>query len=105
MFCFYTKTESFDVSLEPKQTEDQPKQFDREHILEFFRKFSVVSVCFEIVQFVSFISIQVRNTKKKRIFLFLVSLNKPKQIQNRSCFSVFRFELKLSLFVSRTPYL
>ncbi len=24
----------FDVSIEPKQTEDQPKQFDREHILQ-----------------------------------------------------------------------
>jgi hypothetical protein len=33
---FYTETESFDVSIEPKQTEDQPKQFDREHILIFF---------------------------------------------------------------------
>ncbi len=36
LFRFYTKTESFDVSIEPKQTEDQPKQFDREHILLFF---------------------------------------------------------------------
>jgi hypothetical protein len=33
---FYTKTESFDVSIEPKQTEDQPKQFDREHIFLYF---------------------------------------------------------------------
>jgi hypothetical protein len=36
LFRFYTKTESFNVSIEPKQTEDQPKQFDREHILVFF---------------------------------------------------------------------
>ncbi len=35
-FRFYTETESFDVSIEPKQTEDQSKQFDREHILLFF---------------------------------------------------------------------
>jgi hypothetical protein len=27
LFRFYTETESFDVSIEPKQTEDQPKQF------------------------------------------------------------------------------
>jgi hypothetical protein len=76
MFCFYTKTEGFDVSLEPKQTEDQPiepKQFDREHILLFFRKFCVVSVCFKIVLFVYVILIQVRNTETNRIFLFLVS--------------------------------
>ncbi len=36
LFRFYTETESFDASIEPKQTEDQPKQFDREHILQFF---------------------------------------------------------------------
>ena len=36
LFCFYTETESFDVSIEPKQTKDKPKQFDREHILQFF---------------------------------------------------------------------
>ncbi len=32
LFRFYTDTESFDVSIELKQTEDQSKQFDREHI-------------------------------------------------------------------------
>jgi hypothetical protein len=32
LFRFYTETESFSVSIEPKQTEDQPKLFDREHI-------------------------------------------------------------------------
>jgi hypothetical protein len=36
LFRFYTETESFDVSIEPKQTEGQLKQFDREHILLFF---------------------------------------------------------------------
>ncbi len=35
LFRFYTETESFDVSIVPKQTEDQPKQFDRKHILLF----------------------------------------------------------------------
>ena len=50
LFFFYTETESFDVKIEPKQTEDQPKQFDREHILVFFGLFRFVSVffvCFE----------------------------------------------------------
>ncbi len=48
LFRFYIETESFNVSIEPKQTGDQPKQFDREHILlfftenvEFFRFFSI----------------------------------------------------------------
>jgi hypothetical protein len=57
LFCFYTKTESFDVLIEPKQAEDKPKQFDREHILVFFRKFRVVSVCLETVLFVWMVSI------------------------------------------------
>jgi hypothetical protein len=35
LFRFYTETESFEVSIEPKQTEDQPKQFVRDHILLF----------------------------------------------------------------------
>jgi hypothetical protein len=36
LFCFNTESESLDVSIEPKETEVQPKQFDREHILLFF---------------------------------------------------------------------
>jgi hypothetical protein len=36
LFRFYVETENFYVSIEPKQTEDQQKQFDREHILQFF---------------------------------------------------------------------
>jgi len=36
LFRFDIETESFDVSIEPKQTEGRPKQFDREHILLFF---------------------------------------------------------------------
>ncbi len=53
LFHFYTETESFDVSIEPKQSGDQPKQFDREHILlfftenvEFFRFFPIFLVFF-----------------------------------------------------------
>ncbi len=71
LFRFNTETESFDVSIEPKQTEDQPKQFDREHILLFFtenvgffriffcffRYFRLFSVCFETVSFGCFASI------------------------------------------------
>ncbi len=49
---FNTETESFDVSIEPKLTEDHLKQFDREHILVIFTEFRVVLVCFETVLFV-----------------------------------------------------
>jgi hypothetical protein len=38
LFRFYTETEIFDVLIEPKQTEGQPKQFDMEYILVFFRE-------------------------------------------------------------------
>ncbi len=56
---FNTETESFDVSIEPKLTEDQLKQFDREHILVIFTEFTVVLVCFETVLFVSVVWIKV----------------------------------------------
>ena len=46
LFRFYTETESFDVSIELKQTEDQPKQFKREYRVaaifpEHFQTFTV----------------------------------------------------------------
>jgi hypothetical protein len=75
LFRFYTETESFDFSIEPKQTEDPPKQFKREYIWVFFRKCWVVSVCYETVLFVSVVSIKVGNTETNRNFLFLVSRN------------------------------
>ncbi len=57
LFRFYTETESFDVLIEPKQTEDPPKQFKREYIGVFFRKFRIVSVCYKTDLFVSVVSI------------------------------------------------
>ncbi len=60
LFRFYTKIESFEVSILPKQTEDQSKLFDREHILLFFtenlgfsRFFLVFLVFFGFFGFVS----------------------------------------------------
>jgi hypothetical protein len=46
-----------DVSIEQKQTEEQTKHFDREHILVIFRNFTVVLVCFKTVLLVSVVSI------------------------------------------------
>jgi hypothetical protein len=40
----------FQIMIELKQTEDQPKMFDRDHILVFFRKLGVVSVCFGLIR-------------------------------------------------------
>ncbi len=93
--CFTSipKQRVFDVSIEPKQLEDPPKQFERKYMWVIFRKFRVVSVCYKTVLFVSVVSILVRNTETNRNF-FLVSRNKPKQTRNRSCFGLFRFEPK-----------
>ncbi len=55
LFRFYTETECFDVSIELKQTEDQPKQFDREHIW-YNQKIYVCFGFFETVLFVSVVS-------------------------------------------------
>jgi hypothetical protein len=55
LFRFYTETESFDVSIEPKQTQDQPKQFKREYRVaaispEHFQTFTVaLKIIFEII--------------------------------------------------------
>jgi hypothetical protein len=45
------------VLIEPKQTEDPPKQFKREYIWKFFQKFRAVSVFYETDLFVSVVSI------------------------------------------------
>jgi hypothetical protein len=50
LFRFYSETESFGVSIEPKQTEDQPKQFNKERISVFFHK---ILCCFGLFRFVS----------------------------------------------------
>ncbi len=85
LFRFYTKTESFGVSIEPKQTEEQPKQFDREHILAFLsKKFRVVSACFETVCFGCLASIL-----KQRVSMFLLNRNKQKTNRNSLKESIF----------------
>ncbi len=100
-FHFHTETESFDVSIEPKQTEDQPKKFEREHILllftenlGFFRFFSVISVFFGfsrffrffrfvLKQFVSVVSLLYRNRE------FQLNQNKQKTHPNSLKESIF----------------
>jgi hypothetical protein len=77
-------------SIEPKQTEDPPKQIEREYIWVIFRKFRVVSVCYETVLFVSV----------NRNFLFLVSRNKPETDLVSVCFGS---NLNFFWFVLRTP--
>ncbi len=49
LYRFYTETESFNVSIEPKQTVDPPKQFEREYIWVFSENFGL----FWFVRFVT----------------------------------------------------
>jgi hypothetical protein len=93
LFRFYTETESFDVLIEPKQTEDQPRQFDREHILVFFSenvefsRFSwFFSVCFETVCFGCFAS-----TPKQRVSKFRLNRNKQNTNPNSLKESIFEY--------------
>ena len=76
------------VSIEPKHTEDPPKQFKREYIWVFFRQCRVVSVCYETVLFVSVVSISVRNTKTNRFFL---TFGLTKQTETNAKQILFRF--------------
>jgi hypothetical protein len=100
LFRFYNETESFDVSIEPKQTGDQPKQFDREHILLFFTEnvaffsrifsvflfFSVFSVCFETVCFGCFASIP-----KQRVLIETIQTeDPPKQFKREYIWKFFQ---------------
>jgi hypothetical protein len=120
LFRFCTETESFDVSIERKQTKDQPKQFDREHILQFFTEnlwffrffrfisffflsffgfFLGFSVCFETLCFgVSVVSLLYRNRE------FRLIRNKQKTHPNslkESIFGYFSENLGLFRFVTK----
>ncbi len=113
LFHCYTKTEIFDVLIELKQTEDQPKQFDRKHILLFFTDnigifhffsffsflFCFCSVCFETVCFGCFASIP-----KQRVSMFQLNRNKQKTHTNslkESIFGYFSENFGLFRFVKK----
>ncbi len=99
----------FGVLIEPKQTKDPPKQFEREHIWVFFE--NVVLFCIVTKQVCLFRLFQYRFETQKHTE---TNRNKPKQTQNvffgftketetQPKQNLFRFEPKLFLFVSKTP--
>jgi hypothetical protein len=96
LFRLCTETESFDVSIEPKQTEDQPKQFDREHILlfftehlGFFRFFPVFLVSSDFFRFVTVVLLLYRN-REFRCFDWTETNRRPTQtVQNRVYLGIF----------------
>ncbi len=106
MFRFYTETESFDVSIELKQTEDQPNSLIGSIFWYFFQKvlgfsglFRFVLDCFEIVCFGCFASLP-----KQRVSMFRLDRNKQKTNRNsliESIFCYFSENLGLFRFVSK----
>jgi hypothetical protein len=77
------------VSIDPKQTEDPPKQFKRDigYFSENLGLFRFVTVCYETVLFVSVVSIQVRKTETNRNFVFGFT----KQTETKAKQILFRF--------------
>ena len=87
-----------------EKTEDEPKQFDREHILVFFWKFWVLSVCFETILFVWVVSIQVRTTETNRNKQKNVVFGFKKQTETQPKQILFLFKPNFFKFISRTPF-
>jgi hypothetical protein len=101
--CFASiPKQSFNVSIEPKQTEDHPKQFDREHILLFFTEnfgfsgffgflvfFFCFAVCFGTVCFGCFASIL-----KETVSMFRLNRSKQKTHPNSLKESIFGYFLE-----------
>ncbi len=92
LFRFYVETESFDVSIEPKQTDDLPKQFHKERILELFRKFRIVSVCLGLFRnsFVCFSCFEIGSKHRNKPKLFVFGFTKQNEAQPKQI--LFRFE-------------
>ena len=94
LFRFYTETETFDVSIEPKLTEDPPKQFIRENLGLF--RFGKLCL-FRLFRY------RFETPKQTEIFGFWfheTNRNKPETDLVSVCFG----SNPIFFFVSRTPY-
>jgi hypothetical protein len=91
LFRFHTETESFNVSVQLKQPEDQPNSLIESIFWYFWGNLGLF--WFVSKQFCLFRLFRYRfKHKNKPNFLFLVSQNKPRQNRNSSCFGLFWFE-------------
>ncbi len=79
------------VSIDPKQTEDPPKQFKREYIWVFFRKFRVVSLCFGLLRnsSVSFGCFDIGSKHRNKPKLFVIGFTKQTETNAKQI--LFRF--------------
>jgi hypothetical protein len=72
MLCYLLWVWATGSSIEPKQTEDQPKQIDREHILIFLRKFRVVLVSLSLFRLFWY---RFETPKQSKVFSFGYFIN------------------------------
>ncbi len=92
------------VSIEPKQTEDPPKQFKREYIWKFFQKFRVVSVVSKQICLFRLFRYRFETPKQTEIFPFWFHETNRNERETDLVSVCFGSSRKLFLFVSRTPY-
>jgi hypothetical protein len=100
LFRLYTETESFDVAIEPKQTEDPPKQIKREYIWVFFRKFRVVSVCFGLLlnRSVCFGCFDIGSKHRNKLKYFVFGFTKQTETNEKQI--LFRFvSVRTKIFI------
>jgi hypothetical protein len=100
LFRFCTEPESFDVTIEPKQTEDPPKQVKREYIWVFFRKFRVVTKQFCLFQLFRY---RFETPEQTEIFCFWFHETNRNKLETDLVSVCFGSNQNLFLFVSRTP--
>jgi hypothetical protein len=79
------------VSIDPKQTEDPPKQFKREYIWVFFRKFRVVLICFGLLRnsSVCFCCFDIGTKHRNKPKLFVIGFTKQTETNAKQI--LFRF--------------
>jgi hypothetical protein len=79
------------VSIDPKQTQDPPKQFKREYIWVFFRKFRVASVCFGLLRnnSVCFGCFDIGSKHRNKPKLFVIGFTKQTETNAKQI--LFRF--------------
>jgi hypothetical protein len=82
---------SIPKQIDPKQTEDPPKQFKREYFWVFFRKFRVVSVCFGLLRnsSVCFGCFDIGSKHRNKSKLFVIGFTKQTETNAKQI--LFRF--------------
>jgi hypothetical protein len=100
LVCFYTETNSFNVSIELKQTEDPPKQFKFGYFSENVGLFRFAKKQFCLFRLFRYSFKTPKQTEAFSFWLHETNRNKRETDLVSVCFGSNR---NLFLFVSRTP--